>query len=132
MGKYTTNPDGSITITETLVLDTRTMPVPSSQQEKLEVMTRITKAWLQMPDTSFMEVIREMNSTLTGLSPRISDKDFARIFEEQIERANKARIYDRIQTQIGKLLGEEGTSITIPTNKLAEIASGLEKLMEDL
>lgn len=77
-------------------------PVISTDEEKVEVMSRITKAWLQMPsDISFMDVLWYITAPLSSHS--LPNKDLAKLFEEYVEAAKRQSLSRQYEEAMNKM-----------------------------
>ena len=102
---------------------------PLSIQEKLEIMSRMTKAWIQIPATyTLNNIIQSMSNNLFGHLPN-SDKEFIRAFEEQVEGLRVTEIYEKIKSIYEKL---PEVAQSIPRDQLEFFLQEYERLVNRL
>ena len=77
-------------------------PKHTTDEEKVEIMSRLTKAWLQMPsDISFTDALWYITMPL---GYNISDRDLVKLFEDHIEAAKKQSVSRQYEEAINKMM----------------------------
>ena len=101
-----------------------------TKEDKIEILSKITKAWLQMPDSyGLLQAIKDATA-MVDLN-YISDKDLARLLEEHVESSKKIEFYKRFSEAYDKLVAKISGNGSAPSKDGEDLMRRFIELVND-